>query len=98
MSKNHHFNSGVFKKEIWVANKTVFEKLIEIDVEFESGDEWSWVIANASGELVKKIPGGGSGWHSLHLPSQGLYGNFSIGFQSNTLTNKIIKQGDVTFG
>ncbi|MCX5578919.1 hypothetical protein [Kaistia terrae] len=99
MSENHHFGAGSFTDELWIAGKRVFTKVLTVDVEFTSGGVWDWLIADATGAVVKTDRRTHvSGWTSLHLASHGLYGDYSIGFRNASAGAKSIKQGDVEFG
>ena len=95
---SHHFGNGTFKNELWVAGKRIFEGLERVDVEFTTGGSRDWLIADGNGVIVKTLSHSAAGWTSIHLPSQGLYGNFSVGFRNTSGGEKVIKQGDVTYG
>lgn len=95
---SHHFGSGSFKNELWISQKKIFPKLLSVDVEFTTGGAWAWLIADEKGKIVKTKDHSGSGWTSVHLPSLGLYGGFSIGFKNLSEGDKVIKQGDVNYG
>jgi len=97
MSQTHHFGSGSFKKELWVASKKIFPKLTDVNVEFQSG-QWEWIIADSAGNFVRSVNGGGGGWHGINLPSLGLHGDYSIGFRSASSDTKVIVQGDINYG
>lgn len=94
----HHFESGSFRNELWVAQKRVFPNLERVDVEFTVGGTWDWVIADENGVEVKTVRHNGSLWTGIDLPSLGLFGGHSIGFRNASPGEKVIKQGDVTYG
>ncbi|MDO6408693.1 hypothetical protein [Pantoea phytobeneficialis] len=98
MSQSHHFGYGKFTKELWIAGKKIFPKVVEVDVEFETDVQWDWLIADINGNIIKTVTGGKASWSSLHLASHGLYGDYSIGFKSDISAVKSIKQGDVQYG
>ncbi|EPR11573.1 hypothetical protein M527_02440 [Sphingobium indicum IP26] len=96
---DHHFGSGSFTKELWIANKRVFQNCSGVDVEFVTPGTFDWIIADASGKEVKSVAhiNKTGGWTSIDLPSQGLYGHYSVGFRNTSGGTKEIKQGDVYF-
>lgn len=98
MSRTHDFGMGSFKNELWIANKNVFTKPSDVNVEFLTGGDWDWVIADSAGTVLKTIRHSGpTGWTSLNFPSLGLYGNYSIGFRNASPGEKKIRGGDVTY-
>lgn len=99
MSLTHDFGNGTFTNELWIAGKRVFENLKSANVEFLTGGEWDWLIADSSGVVVKTIRHvGPGGWASIDLPSQGIYGSHSLGFRSASPGIKKIRGGDLTYG
>jgi len=96
---DHHFGNGAFVGELWIAGKRVFPNLSGADVEFVTPGAFDWIIADEKGVEVKAVrhTNGHGGWTSIDLPSQGLFGNFSIGFRNKSDGAKEIKQGDVQF-
>lgn len=100
MMQTHHFNSGSFVQELWIANKKVFANLKDVDVEFITSGAFDWVIADAAGNEVRtdRRTNPTGGWTSINLPSLGLYGDYSIGFRNVSDEEKKVKQGDVSYG
>lgn len=92
------FGSGSFKNELWLKQKTLFKAPISVDVEFTSSGSFDWLFADAAGSVVKtsSYSGEHGGWTSIHLPSLGLYGDFSIGFKNTSSGEKALKQGEIT--
>ncbi|MGO8049826.1 hypothetical protein [Rhizobium leguminosarum] len=92
------FGAGSFKNELWLKQKSLFKAPISVDVEFMSLGSFDWLFADATGNVVKSQPysSGHGGWTSIHLPSLGLYGDFSIGFKNTSPGEKSIKQGEIT--
>lgn len=98
MTQTHNFGSGSFTSELWIASKRVFPKLKGVNVEFLTGGQWDWVIANSTGVVVKTIRHDGpSGWTSIDLPSLGLFGDHSIGFRNASVGAKKIRAGDLAY-
>lgn len=95
----HHFGSGTFTTELWIASRRVFPGLTGVDVEFVNGGAWTWLIADASGGLVKMVDHSNSngGWTSIDLASLGLRGSYRVGFRNASPGPKQIKQGVVRF-
>lgn len=94
-----HFGRGEFRNELWIQQKTVFTRPESVDVEFENQGVFEWLFANRSGTVVKisRHPNSAAGWTSVHLPSLGLYEDYSIGFRNvSPGVLRLIKQGDVT--
>lgn len=96
-----HFGRGEFRTELWIREKTVFTQPERVDVEFENQGAFDWLFADRSGAIVKisRHSNSAAGWTSVHLPSLGLSGDYSIGFRSASPgVLRQIKQGDVTHG
>ena len=99
MPQTHNFGSGTFTSELWIAGKRVFEDLKSANVEFLTGGEWDWIIANSVGAIVKTVRHSGpGGWVSIDLPSLVIYGHHSLGFRSASPGTKKIRAGDLTYG
>jgi hypothetical protein len=99
--KEYHFKTSSFKNELWIRQKSIFEKLNGVDVEFISPGAFDWVIADPNGKEIKTVRNMNEhgGWTSIHLPSLGLYNNYSIGFRkANGTPIMNIKQGVVSYG
>ena len=94
-----HFGSGSFTNELWIDNKRLFAKPTAVDVEFTTGGAFDWIIADATGAVVKvqRHANTSAGWTSIHLPSLGLFADYSIGFRNAAPGLRQIKQGDVTY-
>jgi len=98
MSQTYNFGNGSFNNELWIAGKRVFPKLKGVNVEFLTGGDWDWLIANSAGTVVKTVRHSGpTGWTSIDLPSLGLFGDFSVGFRNASAGQKRIRGGDVTY-
>jgi hypothetical protein len=98
MSQIHNFGAASFTNIIWIANKRVFPKPKDVNVEFLTGGEWDWVISDTAGTVVKTVRHNGpSGWTSINFPSLGLYDDYSIGFRNASSGQKKIRGGDVTY-
>lgn len=98
MTQTHNCGSGSFTSEQWIANKRIFTKLKGVNVEFLTGGQWDWVIANSTGGVVRAVRHDGlGGWTSIDLPSLGSYGNHSIGFRNASLMAKKFRAGDIAY-
>lgn len=97
--KEHNFGAGSFKIELWVDDKTVFNKPKTVDVEFITAGAFDWIIADEKGIEIRQIrhENSNGGWTSLDLNSLGLYNNYSIGFRNASAAEKKIKQGIIYF-
>jgi hypothetical protein len=96
----YHFGLSSFVGELWIDHKKVFVKPTDVSVEFISAQKFEWLIADASGRIVKTVRVNEihGGWTGINLPSLGLYQNYRIGFRSIVPGTTQIKQGEVTFG
>ena len=93
----HNFGNGSFTRELWVAGKRVFKKPTQVNVEFTTNGAIDWLIADASVAIVATKRYNGGGWHSINLPSLGLYDDYSIGFRNTSGGTQIIRGGDITY-
>jgi hypothetical protein len=94
---DHHFGTGTFSNELWIAAKRVFTRPCGVDVEFTSTGAFDWVFADASGTEVRTVRAANThgGWTGVDLPSLGLHGDYSIGFRNASGHPQTLKQGDV---
>lgn len=97
MSQTYNFGKSSFTNELWIANKRVFTKPNLVNVEFTTSGAWDWIISDPAGIIIKTIRYTGGGWTSIHFPSLGLYGDYSIGFKNASPGKQEIYQGDVTY-
>ena len=93
----HKFGSATFMKEWWIDNKKVFTSPSSVDVEFVNAGIFDFVVADPSGKEVKTVRAKNDhgGWTSINFSSEGLYGDYSIGFRNQSNGKLQIKQGVV---
>lgn len=98
-AQSERFGPGSFANLLWVANKRVFERLEGADVEMTTNGDFEWLLADATGSVVKAVTAAGGGWTSIHLPSLGFH-NFegSLGFRNPGAGSKQLKDVVVRFG
>jgi hypothetical protein len=98
--KEYHFGASSFRNELWIRQKAVFDKPDGVDVEFLSAGAFDWIVADPDGKPIKTVRNHNEhgGWASIHLPSLGLYNDYSIGFRkANDTPLMKIKQGVVSY-
>jgi hypothetical protein len=95
----YYFGLSSFVGELWIDNKRVFVRPVNVSVEFSNSQTFEWLIADVFGRIVKTVRVNQIhwGWTSINLPSLGLHQNYSIGFKSIVPARMQIKQGEVTF-
>ena len=94
----HKFRGGSFTSELWIDGKRLFSRPTQLNVEFSTGGTFAWLIADATGLIVKAVPAKAGGWTSLDLPSLGLHKDYSVGFRNTSVGTAKILHGDVAYG